>query len=266
MSAEVAAGRADAPGIFGARPARRLTGPLPGGLRFARVCWLCLEGAVRIEIAYRLGGCERAASSWRKVAGELRGLFGITVEAAGKLEPEAHEVRVANHSSYLDILVLTEAGAGRFLSRHDVAGWPLVGRVAERIGTVFVNRDTHEGRLAGLRALADAAKSGPALLVFPEGRTNERGVLPFERGAFSAAKSARVPIRPVAVLYEDRAAVAWVGDMTLLPHVWRRLQGDVVHCVVRALPRIQPNQRSSAEVAEEARAAIARALASADPC
>jgi 1-acyl-sn-glycerol-3-phosphate acyltransferase len=239
----------------------RSVGAAAGAARFAWLMGSCVVGLARVEAAYVGGGRRGAQATFRQIAREFCGLFGVAVEVEGDLDRDAHEVRVANHTSYLDIIALYGAGAGRFLSKKDVREMPMVGRVADRIGTVFVDRESREGRAQGLRALNHAATEREPVVVFPEGRTNADGVRPFARGAFLAARLASVPVRPLAVVWADRDDAAWTGDMTLLPHVWRRLCGGSLACVIRVLPAIEAGDDDGDEVrAERARSAIARAL------
>jgi 1-acyl-sn-glycerol-3-phosphate acyltransferase len=244
----------------------RWTGPVAGALRMGYLAGACVVGAARVEAAFRRGGRRGASEKFRQIAGEFCEIFGVRVEVLGHLDPQAREVRIANHTSYLDILALNAAGAGRFLSMKQVRSWPLVGVVADRIGTVFVDRDSTDGRAQGLKALHRAvAEPGAPVVVFPEGRTSKQGVRPFARGAFSAARSARVAVRPLAIVYSDRGAAAWVDQMPLIDHVWRRLCGPEIRCVIRVLDAIETEDSSSEELAAEAHRRVARELAAHAP-
>ena len=237
----------------------RATGPVAGALRAGRFVGSVLEGFLTVELAHRRGGEEAARRAFADVARELGSLLGVRVHVRGKLEAH-HEVRVANHTSYLDILAIASIDGGRFLSMHEVAAWPLVGRVARNIGTLFVDRASASGRAAALRALSTAVAQGAPLLVFPEGRTAKRRLLPFKRGAFSVARQAGVPVRPLALRWSDVEAAAWIDDMTLPPHLWARLCGPTLDVVVEVLPSVPTRGRTPLDVSHEVRGALARAL------
>jgi len=244
----------------------RWTGPAAGALRMGYLAGACVVGAARVEVAYMQGGREGASAKFKQIAGEFCDIFGVRVEVVGRLEPEAREVRVANHTSYLDILALMAAGAGRFLSMEQVKSWALVGRVAQRIGTVFVDRESTDGRAQGLKALLRAVREpGAPLVVFPEGRTSKQGVRPFARGAFSAARSAGLRVRPLALVYSDREQAAWTDKMPLLDHAWRRLCGPQICCVIRVLPAVETDELSSEALAVEVQRQVARELAAQSP-
>lgn len=244
----------------------RWTGPIAGALRMGYLAGACVVGAARVELAFRRRGRAGATDKFRQIAQEFCDIFGVRVEVAGHLNPASREVRIANHTSYLDILALNAAGAGRFLSMKQVRGWPLVGLVADRIGTVFVDRDSTDGRAQGLKALHRAvADPGTPIVVFPEGRTSKQGVRPFARGAFSAARNAHLAVRPLVIIYSDRSQAAWVDQMPLLEHVWQRLSGPEIQCVIRVLDALETEERSSEELASETHRLVIRELASQSP-
>ena len=60
------------------------------------------------------------------------------VQVAGELIPNA--LLVANHVSWLDIPVLGSRARIDFLSKADIKAWPLIGWMAETLGTLFVAR------------------------------------------------------------------------------------------------------------------------------
>ena len=238
----------------------RPTGAVFGALRVFRLAAAAARGLVVVQVAHARGGEAAARDAFSGVAYELADVLGVSIDTSGVLDPSAHEIRVANHTSYLDVLVVAAARGGRFLSRHDVEGWPLVGRVASQVGTLFVDRASHGGRAKALRALGRAAGEGAPLVIFPEGKTSAHALYPFARGAFTVARAAGVAVQPLAIAYDDVDEVAWVDDMTFLPHLFRRLSGPYVRAEVHALSPIPPSDRKAGEVATEAREAIARFL------
>jgi len=129
---------------------------------------------------------------------------------------------VANHRTYLDIPVLTAALGATFLSRADVAGWPLVGTVARLTQAVLVERDDARDRTRAARALMRRLRTG-SVVVFPEGTTTgERLPVPFQAGPFRLVQRLGVPIVPVTVRYDERRAY-WVEDLTLWQHLTTRV-------------------------------------------
>jgi len=133
----------------------------------------------------------------------------------------------ANHVSWLDIPAVLAIEPMRVLAKSDVRAWPVIGLLAARGGTLFIDRRRLR-RLPGTIAdIAAALRSGQSVLVFPEGttwcgRTQGR----FYAATFQAAIDADVAVRPVALRYwladgSPTTVAAFVGDDTLLASVRR---------------------------------------------
>ena len=135
---------------------------------------------------------------------------------------------VANHGSWLDILVLNAADRVYFVSKAEVAGWPGIGWLARATGTVFIRRDRADA--ARQKLLFEARlRAGHRLLFFPEGTSSDTArVLPFKSTLFAAffAPPLRplLRIQPVSVVYHapvgaDARFYGWWGDMGLARHL-----------------------------------------------
>jgi 1-acyl-sn-glycerol-3-phosphate acyltransferase len=163
---------------------------------------------------------ERLASLARAVAS----VHGIDLWVGGRV-PVGPVVLAANHVSYLDPVAVCCAVPCVPVSKAEVAGWPLVGAVARKLGVIFHQRASTEDALRVMRDARKALEQGLAVLNFPEGTTT-RGdeVLPFRPGMFSVARACGAPVVPVALAYEP-AHLAWVGDDTFLPH-YLRMAGE----------------------------------------
>ncbi len=147
---------------------------------------------------------------------------------------------VANHVSWLDILVLNAASPVYFVSKAEVAGWPGIGLLARATGTVFIERDRRAARMQKLIFEA-RLRAGHRLLFFPEGTSSDGlRVLPFKSTLFEAffAPELRdfLHIQPVSVIYSapgdsDARFYGWWGDMALGPHLLRVLAEPRQGCV-----------------------------------
>jgi 1-acyl-sn-glycerol-3-phosphate acyltransferase len=156
-------------------------------------------------------------------------ILGARIEVFGNL-PAGPGFLITNHVGYLDIPVLMSLTGCRFVSKHEIAGWPGIGLLARRAGTLFVNRTTG-GRDAGvtLEGMARALEDGDLVVFFPEGTTS-RGdsILPFRSGLLSLPARDGHPVWPAALSYEAvdpdvdvGLGLAWSGKQSLVPHVWR---------------------------------------------
>lgn len=169
-------------------------------------------------------------------------LIGLRVQVLGAAS-EARDrpiVFVSNHSSWLDILVLGGRLDACFISKDDVAGWPLINLIARLGRTVYVRRrrsSTGRERDDMRKRLAD----GDNLILFPEGTTSDGSrVLPFRSAFLSIAElpagsDGRPPlVQPVSVVYDrlgflptgraSRPLFAWYGDMSIAGHFWELAQ------------------------------------------
>ncbi len=147
----------------------------------------------------------------RTVAAHVLKLLGVEVAVRGGLPPaKGPRLVVANHRTALDIGVLMTHVAGHFVSRADVADWPVVGRLAQRAGTIFVDRASRHSGAAAIRAMRRALRAGRTVIVFPEGGTF-RGdeVRPFRPGAFAALSGLEAEIVPAGLAYPS--GIEYVG-------------------------------------------------------
>jgi 1-acyl-sn-glycerol-3-phosphate acyltransferase len=138
--------------------------------------------------------------------GVLR-LFGTQILVRGDLDRERGALVVSNHQSALDIGVMLSLSRGVLVSRHDVADWPLLGRMAKHGNTIFVDRDDRRSGVAALREIRKRVKAGRVVVAFPEGGTFPGdSVHEFHPGTFAAVRSLGVPIVPVGLAYSPAVA------------------------------------------------------------
>ncbi|WP_439597206.1 lysophospholipid acyltransferase family protein [Falsiroseomonas sp.] len=160
----------------------------------------------------------------------LCALMGLRIQVVGEPARQGPVLFVANHSSWLDVLVLGATLEASFVGKSEIEGWPLIRTVAKLGRTVFVSR-----KRTGTKGEADAIRTrlagGDSLILFPEGTTSDGGrVLPFRSAFLSVADSARL-VQPVSVVFDrlgglpacrrDRPLFAWYGDTDILTHFWR---------------------------------------------
>jgi 1-acyl-sn-glycerol-3-phosphate acyltransferase len=129
-------------------------------------------------------------------------LMGMPLRVHWRGALPGHCIVVANHTSYLDGVVLAATLPPRFgfVIKREMSRVPLAGLLLSRIGSYFVERGNRAGSARdALRVMRDAA-SGSSLAFFPEGTFRaEPGLLRFHTGAFAAAERARVPVVPLVI-------------------------------------------------------------------
>ena len=159
-------------------------------------------------------------------------ILGIPLQVRGRPPLQGPVLLVANHISWLDILVMHAARHCRFVSKADVKHWPLIGTLATGGGTLYIEREKRRDAMRGVHHMAESLHAGEIVGVFPEGTTGDgRELLPFHGNLIQAAISADVPVQPVALRFIDRASgldsdgPLYLGDDTLLSSLWRTLAG-----------------------------------------
>jgi 1-acyl-sn-glycerol-3-phosphate acyltransferase len=118
-------------------------------------------------------------------------------------------VVVANHSSYLDGIVLYAALPPRFgfVIKREMSRVPLANLLLRRIGAQYVDRGQGQKGARDTRKLLKRASRGISLVFFPEGTFQPQpGLMRFRSGAFLVAARAGFPILPI-VIHGTRAAL-----------------------------------------------------------
>lgn len=199
---------------------------LRGLVRFAVL--LAVIGRARLQFrAEVVPGFPHEAEArvvWlHRLSTNLARLLGIRAEIVGEI-PQSGLI-VANHLSYLDIIVLSAFARTAFVSKAEVAQWPVFGPCATNAGTIYVDRQ-RRGAVAPvaeqMRVLLD---EGVPLVLFPEG-TSSGGetVLPFKPSLFAVVAELDRPVAACGIDYglsEGSVAdeVCYWGDHTLAPHL-----------------------------------------------
>jgi 1-acyl-sn-glycerol-3-phosphate acyltransferase len=238
--------------------------------RLAGMITLIVTTMVLAPVLPLLGAARRA----RVLRGLFRGVLrviGVRLVHRGTDRFDAGPgsggvLMVANHLSWLDIMVLSAVQPMRIVAKREVREWPLLGGLAVRLGTLFIDR-------AGLRSLPDvvagvaaALRGGAVVGLFPEGTTwCGAATGEFRRAGFQAALDAGVPVRPVAQVMRlldgtPTSVAAFVGDDTLCDSLLRvlRLPGMVIE--VEVLPLLVPAAGTDRrELARRAQLAVAAA-------
>ena len=201
---------------------------------FSRLLWRVPRFALALaydawryvrEVRGVSGEKERAArAAWlhRCCARALR-LMNIQVAVRGPLP--AGGLIVANHLGYLDIVALSAALPCVFVSKMEVADWPLFGIFAKRSGTLFLDR----GRRGAVSGVAEQMRAvlatGLPLVFFPEGTSTDGDtVLPFKTSLFEPVAELGCPVTAAAISYTTsdgsvRDEIHWWGTMPLAPHL-----------------------------------------------
>lgn len=162
--------------------------------------------------------------------------MGVRVERHGVPDRNRPLLIVANHLSWLDILVISSLFPVSFIAKSEVGEWPLFGALARLQRSVFVER-ARRGKTGEVnQVIAARMQNGDAMVLFAEGTTSDgTRVLPFRSALIGAAQAATAgegeaafvqslniaypQIGGLPVMRAEMPLIAWYGDMDLLPHL-----------------------------------------------
>jgi len=160
--------------------------------------------------------------------------LGIRARLHGPCAFRPGNMIVANHVSYLDILLLSGFFPGVFITSVEMRDSGLEGLLIRLTGTVIVERRDISHLRNEIAAIRELIHQGLTLFLFPEATsTNGEALKPFKSTLFASLEKSGQDILPLCVQYSQvngepinqtsRDLVFWYGDMTFIPHVRRLL-------------------------------------------
>ena len=196
---------------------------------------------------------------WHRV---LLAILGLRLRIHGE-PPKAPVLIVANHVSWVDIPALGAVCSGHFIAKSEISAWPIIGWLARQAGTFYIKRGDRKASAGVAEHMSEAFINHQSVLLFPEGTsTDGRGVRAFHARLFAAAIDTGCLVQPVSLHYPDRdgsihPAAPFIGEDTLLQHIWRLLRARGEFSVDAQFLSPQPSQGLTARaLAEGSRNAI----------
>jgi 1-acyl-sn-glycerol-3-phosphate acyltransferase len=178
--------------------------------------------------------------------------MGICSSVQG--HPPTHGLVVANHLSYLDIVILSAATPCFFVAKMEIGAWPFFGKAARSGGTIFLDRASLASANSVAKQITQRLQMPVPVLLFPEGTSTDGSqVLPFHSRLIHPATEARAPITAAAIRYviEDgtpERELCWFGEAQFVLHLWKTLGTAGFSAQVHfGEPRIYPDRRAAAE-------------------
>ena len=170
----------------------------------------------------------------------LNPLWTFTVEGDIPDDPRRPYVVVANHESFVDILLISHLPFEmKWMSKSEFFKIPLVGWMMQMAGDIKLVRGDKKASAQALIDSRDRLSERVSVMIFPEGTRSETGELAeFRDGAFRIAIQSGVPIIPLAVIGTRDA---------LIKHDWRFGTTDAE---VRVLPPVPTDGLTKADVPE----------------
>ena len=194
-------------------------------------------------------------------------IIGIEIQAHG-IPAKSPVFVVANHISWLDIIIISSVLPVSFLSKAEIRDWPLIGTLAAKAGTLFIRRGSKNGAAEAVELVKVKLQAGHSIASFPEAKTTDgTSVHVFHARLFAAAIETNTPIQPVALRYPPLQENATASVNTMVPYV--EVPNLVQHafkimCTKRTVAEVticdafQGDGRLRKEVAQSARETIAK--------
>ena len=184
-------------------------------------------------------------------------LLGIRLHVEGEVARDRPVLLIANHTTWLDIPVLSAVAPVSFVAKKEVGSWPFVSSLARLQRSVFVDRTRRTAVGAAAGEIVNRLAQGDTIVLFAEGTSSDGNrVLPFMTSLFAAAKpsAGKASVAPdamvqtLSVVYTrlhglplgraDRPAVSWYGDMEMRSHAWELLKAGPLDVDIRIGPPV----------------------------
>src|SRR3984893_3873369 len=142
----------------------------------------------------------------------LCALLGVRIEVLGERTKARPLLLVANHSSWLDVPIITAVAPVIFVAKQEVASWPLFGLLAKLQRSVFVNRERRHKTGEVNAEIAQRLAEGDPVVLLGEGTSSDGNrVLAFRTALIGAAGEALAASEPGQSVMIQPLSIAYVG-------------------------------------------------------
>lgn len=238
-------------------------------MKYARLCMALIDAFFKVWFRFpRLSRNDRlrAIQSW-----SARVLTILRIEVQTTTPPTEHAPHalwVANHVSWLDILVIQSLQPCIFVAKREVKHWPLVGALAQACGVIFVDRSSASAAKEMVNDVATALQRGYCVAGFPEGTSSEGlQVQLFHANLFEAALFMDTPVQPLALRYVHAhnhtlcTQAAFIGELDFLTSLHQVMEQKNVIAKVKLEKRLPPAGHSRRTLAHLSHQYVSHALA-----
>lgn len=147
--------------------------------------------------------------------------MGVKTKEVGSPYLAEPVIFVSNHVGFLDVGVWMSRTPIAFLAKASVRLWPIIGKGAAIIGTVFVKRDSHRSRAQAITNIGDGVrKNKKSLVVFPEGTSSLEGK-DWKWGCFKIAQVNNLKVQPGLLTFSHPREQAYINDDNFFESLWR---------------------------------------------
>ena len=161
------------------------------------------------------------------VSQKVARIIGLRLTLNGRV-PESGLI-IANHVGYLDVVALSTVSRCLFVSKAEVAEYPIFGEVGRWAGIVFIDRRYRSNVAEVAAEMRELLTAGVPLALFPEGTTSSGDtVLPFKPSLFASVIESGCPVTPCAIKYSLPGGlvseeICYWGQHVIGPHLFHLL-------------------------------------------
>ncbi|MCH8314126.1 MAG: 1-acyl-sn-glycerol-3-phosphate acyltransferase [Nitrospinae bacterium] len=162
-------------------------------------------------------------------------IFNINIRVVGDMKISPGSLIVGNHIGTPDIFVLGACFPGFFVSKAEIAEWPLFSFLARLGEPIFADRNKRYQVKEIIAQMRERLEEGCSVILFPEGRaTDGRGMLDFKSSTFEAAVRTGSVVVPITIIYHDgnQPSIACWNDVTFFQHILRLLKNPRLEVTV----------------------------------
>ena len=242
--------------------------PVPVRLaRIVRVVAHVARGLWVVHTRYASLSPQRQDDELRRWARTLLAILRVEVRCHNA--PETLPERcllVSNHVSWLDIFAVYAVVPCLFVAKSEIRGWPIVGELVRRVGTLFLERGNRGHARRTNERMVAALETGRLVAVCPEGTTTDgRSLRHFHAALLQPAIDARALVLPVALRFFDHDgaqtdAPVYVDDTSLVESLWRIAAMPALAVELRFAPFVSAESQHRRELTSRVRGVIAREL------
>ena len=181
------------------------------------------------------------AKLWAQVTCRV---LNIQVRIEGDASIKPGSLIVANHVGSPDIFILGSIFKGFFVSKSEIANWPLFSWLARLGMTVFADRSKRHQVKALIAEIEQRLKSDHSVILFPEAQaTDGTDVVPFKSAVFESSVLASRPVVPVEICYHDdhQPTIAYYGE-NFSSHIMTLLKAPRLSATITVFPEIPAGQ------------------------
>ncbi len=200
-------------------------------------------------------------TSWLHRSAEI---IGVNIQVHGK-SATAPCFIVSNHISWLDILIIASVLPVSFLSKAEVRNWSIIGTLAAKAGTLFIQRGSKNGATEAIELMRVKLLAGHNVASFPEAKTTYgKSIHTFHPRLFAAAVETNTLVQPIAIRYPHpngiNPIVPYVEEPNFIKHAFKIMCAKYTVAEVTLCDPIEAKGMERKELAQLAKISISNVI------